>query len=67
MRTGRVVKASDNKFVKMENVPDEVVEFFERLRSKYKNSDFIVDIDPDTYEEGTEASIEIMVYDDYVE
>lgn len=67
MRTGRVVKASNDKYVKMVNVPKEVVEFFERLRSEYKNSDFIVDINPDTYEEGTEANIEIMVYDDYVE
>ena len=67
MKTGRVVKASDDKFVKMVNVPEEVVEFFERLRSKYKNSNFIVDINPDTYEEGMEANIEIMVYDDYVE
>ena len=67
MKTGRVVKASDDKFVKMVNVPEEVVEFFEHLRSKYKNSNFIVDINPDTYEEGMEANIEIMVYDDYVE
>jgi hypothetical protein len=67
MKIGRVVKASDDKFVKMVNVPAEVVEFFERLQSKYKNSNFIVDINPDTYEEGTEANIEIMVYDDYVE
>ena len=67
MKIGRVVKASDDKFVKMIDVPEEVVEFFECLRSKYKNSDFIVDINPDTYEERTEANIEIMVYDDYVE
>ena len=67
MKIGRVVKASDDKFVKMVNVSEEVVEFFERLRSKYKNSNFIVDINPDTYEEGMEANIEIMVYDDYVE
>ena len=67
MRTGRVVKASDDKFVKMVNVPKEVVEFFERLEDKYGRSTFVVDVDPDTYVEGTDASIEVMVYDDYIE
>ena len=67
MRTGRVTRASDFNFNKMVNVPDEVVAFFERLKKEYKNNNFIIEVDPDTYEEGTEASIEFMIYDDYVE
>lgn len=67
MRTGRVVKASNNDFCKMVNVPKEVVEFFEKLRDEYNNDNFIVTVDPETFEDGTEASIEFMVYDYYVE
>lgn len=67
MATGRIVKASNDKYCKMVNVPNEIVEFFNKLGDKYKRGEFIVDIEPDTYEEGTEASIEIMIYDDYVE
>ena len=51
----------------MTNVPDEVVKFFNELSDKYEHNDFIVEIDPDTYKEDTEASIEFMIYDDYVE
>lgn len=67
MRTGRIVKASNTDYVKMVNVPDEVVNFFKELSKKYKEYSFIVETDPETYQEGTEASIEVMVYDDYVE
>lgn len=67
MRTGRVTRASNFNFNKMVNVPDEVVAFFERLKKEYKSNSFIIEVDPDTYEEGTEASIEFMIYDDYVE
>lgn len=51
----------------MVNVPDEVVNFFKELSKKYKEYSFIVETDPETYQEGTEASIEVMVYDDYIE
>lgn len=67
MAIGRIVKASSDKYCKMVNVPDEIIKFFNKLGDKYKHGEFIIDIDPNTYEEGTEASIEIMVYDDYVE
>lgn len=67
MRTGRIVKASNTDYVKMVNVPDEVVNFFEELSKKYKEYSFIVETDPETYQKGTEASIEVMVYDDDVE
>lgn len=67
MRTGRVAKASDFNFNRMINVPDEVIIFFEQLRKKYKNDQFIVEVNPITYKEGTRASIEFMIYDDYVE
>ena len=67
MKTGRIVKASNDNYVKMVNVPDEVVRFFKELTKKYKEHSFIVETDPETYQEGTEASIEVMVYDDYVE
>lgn len=65
--TVRIVKASDSDYVKMANMPREVYEFFETLRKKYHQASFIVEIEPDTYEEGTEASLEVMVYDDYIE
>lgn len=65
MKNGRVVKASDYKYVKTVDVPEEVIEFFECLKSKYKHNDFIVDINP--FKGETEINIEIMVYDDYVE
>ena len=67
MATGRIVKASNHNYCKMTNVPDEVVKFFNELSDKYEHNDFIVEIGPDTYKEGTEASIEFMIYDDYVE
>ena len=67
MKTGRIVKASNDNYVKMVNVPDEVVHFFKELTKKYKEYSFIVETDPETYQEGTAASIEVMVYDDYVE
>jgi len=67
MATGRIVKASNHNYCKMVNVPNEIVEYFNKLGKKYHHYEFIVEIDPDTYEEGTEASIEFMVYDDYVE
>ena len=65
--TVRVVKASDSDYVAMMDMPSEVQEFFEKLAMKYHHDTFIVEVDPDTYEEGTEASLEVMVYDDYVE
>lgn len=67
MRTGRLARASDFNFVKMIDVPDEVVEFFIHLQKECNSDRFIVEVDPETYEEGTEASVEFMVYDDYVE
>lgn len=67
MVTGRIVKASNHNYCKMINVTDEVIKFFNELSDKYEHHEFIVEIDPDTYKEGTEASIELMVYDDYVE
>ena len=67
MKTGRIVKTSSDDFCKMINVPDEVVEFFDKLTTKYHHYKFVVKIDPDTYEAGTEADIEIEIYDDYRE
>jgi hypothetical protein len=67
MKIARIVKASDDKYVKMESVPDEVMFFFKKLTKKYKQCSFIVDTSPETYQNGAKGDIEIMVYDDYVE
>lgn len=67
MKTGRLIKTSDDDFCKMVNVPDEVFAYFEKLSKKYHCHDFVIEVDPPTYEEGTEASVEIEIYDDYRE
>lgn len=67
MKIGRIVKASDYNYVKMVNVPDEVVNFFKELSKKYKEYSFIVETNPENYQGAMKANIEVTVYDDYVE
>lgn len=67
MKTGRLIRTSDDDFCKMVNVPDEVLAYFEKLSKKCKYKEFVIKIDPLTYIEGTEANIEIEIYDDYRE
>lgn len=67
MKTGRIVKTSSDDFCKMVNVPDEIVTYFEQLSKKYRNCEFVVEINPVTWIKGTKADIEIEIYDDYRE
>ena len=67
MRTGRLIKTSDDDFCKMINVPDEVLTYFEKLSKECKWKGFVIYLNPPTYTEGTKADIEIEIYDDYRE
>ena len=67
MRTGRLIRTSDDDFCKMVNVPDEVLTYFEKLSKECKWREFVIYLNPPTYTEGTEANIEIEIYDDYRE
>lgn len=59
MRTGRIVKASNTDYVKMVNVPDEVVNFFKELSKKYKEYSFIVETNPETYQRGQKQALRL--------
>lgn len=67
MKTGRIVKTSSDDFCKMINVPDEVMDFFDKLAKKYRHRAFVIEINPTTWIEETKADIEIEIYDDYRE
>ena len=67
MKTGRLIKTSDDDFCKMVNVPDEVFAYFEKISKECDWYEFVIVVNPPTYTKGTEADIKIEIYDDYRE
>ena len=66
MKLGRIVKASDYKYEKYIDIPDEIVELFEKLFDNYHKDRFVIEIDPDC-DDPDGADLEITIYDDYIE
>jgi hypothetical protein len=67
MKTGRLIKTSDDDFYKMVNVPDEIFAYFEKLSKEYEWSQFVIYIGAIASTEGTKPDIEIEIYDDFRE
>lgn len=68
MKGGIIEKASDWKYYKEINVPDEVCAFFEKLCKEYDKNKFVVDVK--TLNDGVttdiSANMKIIIYDDYI-
>lgn len=64
MKKVAITMASDYKYMHKEDMPEEVYDYFMKLKKKYKLNNFIVNLAPF---EDHHSDIEVMVYDDYVE
>lgn len=67
MKKGRILKASSDDYIKIINIPDDVMQFFEGLQKKYKHDSFIFDLNPLNFDDEEPIDTEITIYDDYVE
>jgi hypothetical protein len=67
MKTGRLIKTSDDDFCKMVNVPDEVFAYFEKLSKECEWNNFVIYIGEIACTKGIKPNIEIEIYDDFRE
>jgi hypothetical protein len=67
MKTGRLIKTSDDYFYKIVNVPDEVFAYFEKLSKECEWNNFVIYIGAMASTERIKPDIEIEIYDDFRE
>jgi hypothetical protein len=67
MKTGRLIRTSDDDFCKMVNVPDEVFAYFEKLSKECEWNNFVIYIGEIACTKGIKPNIEIEIYDDFRE